>query len=509
MKTRLVSSCASSASPPPASGNRPSAIRRAFAALLALAGSAFSQAAPLTLHDAVRLALEKNQALKVSKVTPEIARANVLAEYGRFDPAITFRRTYGESESPTSLVPTTPLVTGLTKTDDYSLSFGGLTPWGLSYSLIGTAENQRGTANRFTDNYVTFGGVSVTQPLLRGFGFGANLAGLRIAKVDRSIADWQHRANIMNTVTAVIFAYNNLLQARENLRIARLSRELATQLLRQNEARNRVGALSDADVIQARSRAASRDEAILFAEQAARERENDLRQLIGESSFPLHGPTLEIETLEPAQPLAVNVAADLKRALDLRPDYQAARLGISRRRINSALAQNQLLPRLDFVGSYGYSGMDRDFSTARSQVADRDQRAYSAGVVVSLPITFAEGRGRARAAKLAVRQSELDLERLESDIAIDVTAAAGQLETARQRVATSRVALELARQSLSAEEKKVQAGTGSTFFVLNAQEILVQVERSFVGALADERRARANYERELGATLQVQNIVLE
>jgi outer membrane protein len=452
------------------------------------------------------MALQRNQALKVSAFTPDIARANVLAEYGRFDPALTFRRSYSEGEAP---VTTTPLVRTLTQTDDYSLSLGGLTPWGASYSLTATADNQRGTFNRFTDNYVTFGGVSVTQPLLRGFGFGANLAGLRIAKADRSIADWQHRQTVIDTVTGVILVYSSVLQAREGVRIAQLSRDLTAQLVRQNETRNRVGQFSDADVLQARARLAGREENVLIAQRNAADLENQLRLLIGETNFPIDGPPLELEPPPNIVPVAIDAATDLKRAFELRPDYQAARFGIVRRKAASALANNQLLPRVDFVGSYGYSGMDRDFGTARRQVRDQDVRSYSAGVVISVPLTFAEGRGRARAAKLSLRQSETDLVRLEQDIAVDVAAAAGQILTTRQRVIAATNALDLAQKSLDAEQKKFTAGTSSTFLVLQAQEQLAQTQSSHARALADERRALANYDREIGTTLINRNIKVE
>jgi outer membrane protein len=481
------------------------------AGILALiAGFAFvpfvARAAPLTLDDAIRLTLQSNQRLKVSAFTPDIARANVLAEYGRFDPALTFRRSYSESEVP---VFPSPLVTQLTQTDDYSLSLGGVTPWGLSYSLAATANNERGTFNRFTDSYVTFGGVTVTQPLLRGFGFGANLASLRIAKADRGIADWQHRQTVIEAITNIILAYNGLAQARENVVIAELSRDLSAQLVDQNQKRNRIGQISDADVIQARARLASREEQVLFARRAAADVQNQFRQLIGDADLSGNAPPLELEKLAPAAPVTVDVAADLKKALELRPDYQAARLGVARRQVNSALAQNQLLPRVDFVGSYGYSGLDPNFATARRQVRNEDARAYSAGVVVSLPLTFAEGRGRARAAKLSLRQSEADLVRLEQDIAVDVAAAAGQIDTTRQRVAVTRTALDLAQQELAAEQKKLQAGSGRTLDVLIAQEQLASVQSSYARALADERRAVALYDRELGTTLERHRVKLE
>jgi len=464
------------------------------------------QAAPLALDDAVRLALQHNRSLKVSAFSPEIARANLLAESGRFDPALTFRRTYREGETALNLA---PLTRALTQSDDYALSLGGLTPWGLTYSLGATAENQRGSFNRFTDNFVAFGGISVTQPLLRGFGLAANLAGLRIARADRSIADWQHRQTIIETVTHVVIAYTSLAQARENVRIARLSRDLTAQLVEQNEKRNRAGQISDADVIQARARLAARDEQVLVARRFAADTQNQLRQLLGEAAFPPEAPEVEIEPLVPAPPVTIDAAVDLQRAYALRPDFLAARQGVVRHRAAHAAAQHQLLPRVDFIGSYGYTGMDRDFGAARRQVRDQDVRAYSAGVVVSLPLTFAEGRGRARAAQLRVRESEAEQARLEQAIAVEVAAAAGQIETTRQRVASTRTALELARQALEAEQKKLQAGSGRTLDVLTSQEQLALVENSYARALADQRRAHAIYDREIGATLERRQIKVE
>jgi len=463
------------------------------------------RAEPLTLNDAIQLALQKNPRIHVSAFSPQIARANVLQQYGQFDPAITFNRSYSQSDA---LLTVGSSVTQFTQTDNYSLELGGLAPWGLTYSIGGTAVNERGTFNGFAANYVTFGGVTVTQPLLRGFGFGANLAGLRVAKANRAISDWTHKQTVIDTVTNVIAAYNNVLLARDNLRIARFSHDLTAQLLDENEKRNRVGALADADVTQARARLATREEPILFAERAVHDAENQLRAQIGETSFLADGPTLDLAPLPPATPMTISPADDLKEAYAQRPDYQAARLGITKLRATDAQAQNQLLPRVDFVGSYGYNGLDSDFAASRRQVYNEDRTAYSAGVVVSVPLTFAQGRGQARAARLTLRQSEADLVRLEQDIAIAVATAAGQIETTRQRVAATRASLELAQRALDAEQKRYLAGTSRTLDVLTLQEQLVSVEGTQVQALTDERVAHAAYERLLGITLARHQITL-
>src|SRR5262249_26158474 len=151
------------------------------------------------------------------------------------------------------------------------------------------------------------------------------------------------------------------------------------------------------EVTQARARVANREETILILQRRVQDVENQLRLLVGETKFSVNGPALETIELGAAPDLTVDAASDLKKAYDLRPDYQSARLGVAIDRAYLAQAWNQLLPRVDFVGSYGYGGVNRDFRTARDQVRDEDARSFSTGLVVRVPLTFTAERGRARA----------------------------------------------------------------------------------------------------------------
>ncbi len=418
-----------------------------------------------------------------------------------------FARSYGETETPGTI---TPCVRPLTKTDDYSLTLDGLMPWGLVYSIGGNAENQRGTFNNFVDSYATFGGVTVTEPILRGFGFGATLANLRVAKANRGISDWQHRQTVIDTITSVIFVYNNLQQARDIVRIARLSRDNAAQLLDENEKKHKVGDISGTPTSPRPTPASRAARKPSFSRNAASTTsKNQLRQLIGEKNFPLNGPPLATEVLAPAPELAVDLGADLKSAYDQRPDYQAARLGVTINRANNSAAWNALLPRLDFVSTYGYGGLDPNFPAARTQVRSEDARVYSIGMVVSVPLTFAEGRGRARAAKLTLRQSEADLERLQTDIALSVTAAAGQISTTKKRVEVTRAAYKLQQQVLHRSAETVQGRQHHHLLrAAKEQEILAEDQDEYSNALADQRRAAATYDRELGRTLEQYHVTI-
>lgn len=486
----------------------PALRRLACAGLVLAAGVAAAGAEPtLTLDEAIKLALEKNPQIKVQAFGRSIARADLLTAIGKFDPSLNFRRSYSESEAPYGV---NPFIGQIVKSDNYSLTVDGVTPWGLQFSFGGSATNQRGTFinNGSPSAFATYGGVTITQPLLRGFGFSTNFLGVRIARANKSISDWQFRQTAIDTVTSVINAYTNLMFAQEQLRIAERSRELAAGLLDENEKRFKVGSMSESDVTQARARTATRDESILQARQGVSDATNRLRQLMGETTFPIEPNKFNLAAPEDTE-ITVNPRKDLETAYELRPDYQAAKLGLVIRRANDASARNQLLPQVDFIGSYGYNGLDPNFSASRRMVLDRDNHSYSAGIVVSVPFTFAEGRGRARSARLQLHQSEADLSRLEQDIAVAVSHAAGELDTTKKRVAANKAALDLAKQALDGEVKKLRAGTSSTFFVLNLQEQLIFAELSYQGALTDQLRARAAYDQTLGRTLLVHHIELD
>ncbi len=466
----------------------------------------------VTLDEAIQLALAKNYSIQVSALGEPIARANLLTEWGAFDPILSASYEYSEDGSPQSADPfggARP-PSSVVETDTYDVSLSGATPWGTSYRLRANTQNQRGTFNSFADNYYTFAGLQVTQPLLRDFGFSSNFYGVRLARTNRKISVWDYRATVTDVITQVIYSYYDLQLAIANLATASRSRDLAQGLLDENQKRFNAGSLSDADVTAARARVASREEAILVARQSVADQRNYLKQLISDDrSLALLDRDLQIAPPTPLPDVTPAPAADFQHALEFRPDFQQARLDVTRADLTRRYRRNQILPRVDLVGSYGYNGLDTTFGQSWDTVRDREIRSYSIGAVVSVPLTFAEQRGRYRSAKLTHQQTELSLARLEQDILIQVGNAAGQIETTRQRIESTTRFLELAQRNLNDELKKLRAGTGSTFFVLEQQERLSAAEIRQAAAYADHQKALAAYDRILGNTLKRHHVSIE
>jgi len=457
---------------------------------------------PLTLQEAIQRALAHNRQIKVVRFSPEIARARLLGGKGAFDPALTFGREYAREQTPFASGVGAPGL--LTKRDGYRASVEGRTPWGLDYNIgtSWTGERTRGSAGE----YGAYSGITLTQPLLKGAGFDAQLYEIRLLKADTKISEWEFRQVVIDTVTRVIVAYSDLQFAHEYLRVTQRSRDLAAGLIRENEIRVNAGGMSNNQLVQARARAAARGEAVILADRALRDAELRLRHVLGEPIRPDGAALLTLHAAA-ASP-QTNASFDVERAWALRPDFQQARLLVGKKEADLVYARNWLMPRLDVVGGYGFTGAGDTPRDSRRMANEEDFPSYSAGVVFTVPLTFARERGRLRGARLEREQAEEDLERLKQEIALNVSLAAGRLDSVHQRIAATRAAYDLAKEALDDEVKKLRTGASTTFVVLSLQESLLGVEVAMYRAIAEERIAAALYDRETGRTLERHGVSL-
>jgi outer membrane protein TolC len=103
----------------------------------------------------------------------------------------------------------------------------------------------------------------------------------------------------------------------------------------------------------------------------------------------------------------------------------------------------------------------------------------------------------------------INLQRLEQQIVVDVDNAVGTVITSRERIESTLVARQLAVESLTAGEKRLSLGKGTTFEVLELQKKLAQAQFAELQALTDYNNSVSKYERQTGTSLRVHNVVIE
>lgn len=466
---------------------------------------ASGQSLRLDINEAVAMALDRNFSIRIEQLEPDAARETVRGERGAFDPELDIAYRYERQEYGQN-IPDDESALG-------SIEVGSLLPLGTSWQAGLEVNDQTspfgiGISER-TDAVVSFAGITVTQPLLRNFGSAANLAGLRSAE-EAFKASWQgFRLQVMNTVASTVAAYHGLHAASENVRIAEQNRDLALQLLEDNRRRVETGAMAPVDLIQAESEAALREDAVIRAQNQFNRARNALKALIWADPATVLDLELTIDPPDEPDRFTPNISRDVRFALEERPEYLASLSGLAIRRIEAIQLRNQALPQLDLVGSYGRLGIETSLDSSLDEAFSDGQPAYSVGAVVSIPFpNRARSADRARAL-IRQNQSELQLTQLEQDIRLQLADAATQLDADWNRIQATRTARELAEQSLAAENKKLQAGTSSTFIVLRLQGDLALAEIREINALSDYAISLIQYERVRGRILETFNIHLQ
>jgi outer membrane protein TolC len=460
-------------------------------------------------ESAIQAALGKNFTLEVERFQPRIAKEGVTRELGRFDPVFDIKVQRDENAQREIFDAGVRLPTrAVNRLDTFSAGLSGATSIGLTYDLGLGSRNSLGVFNDFANDITTTASLTLRQPLLRGLGPAANLAQVRIARNNVLVSEWALRGRIIDIITSTNFVYNELHFARQNLLVAERSRQLASQLLADNQARVKIGVMSPLDVTQARAEVAAREEGVILAQRTVLDNENLLKQLVTDDIERLLDVRVEIEP--PGSPeFRADVPAGIRDALTLRPDYRQAILDIERRNITLAFTRNAVLPRFDLTGSLSLLGFDDDYGSSLGRISRRGETAWTIGAIVSIPIPNRDARGAANAAKLECAKALVALKELEQKIVVDVDNASGQIITSRERIASTSEASRLAKESLDAGEQRLKAGTGTTFEVLELQKKLVEAEAGELRARSDYNKAVSEYQRQTGTALKVHNVILQ
>ncbi len=451
-------------------------------------GQAQPQVLKLTLRKAIALAIENNLAIKVAEFEPDIADARITAAEGTFDPTLNLGGGHNVTNSSIDE----------TQAGNYYANIAGKSIWGTQYSVGIT-----GTTARYSD-YWSQSGLSLSQPLLRGFGTAVNLASLHIARNNREISEWDFKQEVINVVTETVYFYNQLYSAQRNYEAKKRSRDLALELCKEEEARAEIGVKVALDVITAQAEAASREEAVILAKNDIENNERYLKQLITCDTRTLLFTPVDIEPPPESVTGDLDVDAGVCDALKERPDYQQALVALKTRNINIVTARNSTLPRLDLVASLDLLGVNaRDLAGSMRYWGNgvRNPEDWSIGAVFSVPLGNRAAKGSYKEAKLLKAQALVNLKKLEQSIMVDVAYAAGEVNTAHKRIDSTQEALRLAQESLDAGRKRHDAGKATTYEVLQLQKSMTESEASLINAQADYRKALSEYDRQTGVTL--------
>jgi len=148
------------------------------------------------------------------------------------------------------------------------------------------------------------------------------------------------------------------------------------------------------------------------------------------------------------------------------------------------------------------------FSTAESQIFHNAFPVYAGQLTFSLPLRNRANQADNIHAQLVERQFEAQVQQIKNNAVLDVRNTTIALQQGRAQVESARKARELQQQTFDAEQKKYQLGASTVYNVILTQRDLISAQGAEIRAKANLAEAKANYERAMGRTLEVNNVTI-
>jgi outer membrane protein TolC len=509
---------------------------------------------PISLQDAITLALQNNNDIDSSRIGVQISEFNLRAAQGVYDPNIVSENFFESRSTPTASTiggATNGAVTNRSLTGGFGVN--GFSPWqGGSYSADFSSSRTSTTSQNATLNpqYPSLLNLTYTQPLWRGRTIDNNRRTIEIAKKNLSLSDAQFRQKAIEVIAQVEQAYWDLAYALRNLQVQIDAVKQARLQLESNERLVSKGVLAPIDIIAANAQITTFEQNVYTAQEQVTTTENTLKTLM------LPDRTSEIWTraLVPVSPVDVEVPkvsleTSLSAALTNRQEIAQLRTSAEINKINEKFYRDQTKPQIDLVGNYQAAGLAGSvvprtvvpsaFNLRVNQLSElaglepipintnptsitqnlvggyfkslgnliqQDYPTYNIGVRINLPLgnrTAKANLGRTLAEGTQIENSRAQTEQT---IEADVRNALQTLRSAEARLQAAAATRASAEQLFESEQRQFRAGTSTVFLVFQRQTTLISARANELQAQTDLNKAVSTFQRVIGSTLTANSV---
>jgi outer membrane protein TolC len=441
-----------------------------------------------------------------------------------FDPALTGLLNYSHQStpeiSPASYGADNLLATTMNANAGLTQGFSTGTNAALSFN------NSHNTINSTQVNYSPYVtsnlSLTVTQPLLRGFGRSMNRRYIRIAENQEKIAGLLFQQQLISTVYGVARLYFDLSSLRDNVKVKEEDLQLAEWLKREVASRVEEGILPSIEMTRAGAGLLTARQALINARALLEEQEAVLKSVMfrkGLDDAALRDArVVPTDVLELPKNVGVLDSGKLvEQALTSRPDLLQAGLQAENTRIALEGSRNNLKPELDIVAFALNSGLGGDrnpvaanadlaflggYGGALGQVFRRNYPTYGAGLQLNLPLRNRTAQADAARDEIASRQADIRAEEFRNQARLEVQDAIIAMRRAQASYEAAAEATRLQVESLDAEKARFEEGLTTAFDVGQFQSVLSQARLTELAARGSFAKAKAVLQRATGTLLE-------
>ena len=417
-----------------------SAVLAASCAGIALAQT---QPEPLTLSEAVRLALERNPEVLVAREQLEELKGRITEVRADAYPQVTLQGFGLRLRDPSFL---------------NSASFDKV-PEEFRNALVPQS------ANLFDV------GLSVKQPIYTAGKVGT---AVKLALEGRHEKEEALEAVRQRVAFRVFQAFYDLLLADANLEVVRETYRQREKHLEQVRSRFSLGVATETDVLRSQVNLANTEPERIRAENGVRLARAALNNLI---VVDLDTPT-RIEGKLEYRPWPVASPAEIQaNALEVRPEILVARRLVQEARLLGNLAQAENRLSVDMEGRWGYNVRDPQ------NLFKQDFSRWNITFNFRLPF-YDGGRkaGQVAQANSRLRAAEQNLAQLVNNVKLEIKAAADDMQSSAQAISAAQLNVAQAEKVLQMMQSNYQYGAATTLDVVDSQTALTVARNAVINA---------------------------
>ena len=524
---------------------------------------------PLTVPEAIAMALDNNKDIEVTRENVKIAEFDLKAARGVYEPRFAGQSYYEHAKTPVfSFFGGGPNFSLTQSNIVGNAGVQGLVKTGGGNFSVQMANGRNTTNNVFTSVDPTYSSslqFAYTQPLLRGRAFDQNRRTIEIAKKNLSLTDTQFRQRTIEIITNVQRAYWDLAYALRNLQVQRDGVRDAKAQLEHNKRLVDEGQLAPIDVVAAETQVANFEQQVYDALNVVGQAENTLKNLIA----PNKNDPIWSESLTPVDPVDIDpptttLGDALDAALKNRPELELNQTQAEINQIDQKYFKNQTRPQIDLIASYTLAGAAGNFNpnfvnplgssnsslTLNQAIANLNRitmqdypnlpqiqpvvitqtppipdylvggygsalgnlfanrfPTFRVGLQFNLPL-FGDKTAKAQFGRSLVEGDRLKTQReqLEQNIQVDVRNALQSVRTAEARLRAAAISRENSVKQYESEQRKLDNGQSDVYRVLERQTAVTVARSNELRAQTELNKAIADLQRATGNSLKANNV---
>src|SRR5579864_6167836 len=429
------------------------------------------QSSPITLHQAVSIALEKNPERKAALADTRAASADVREARSFLLPHVAFSETATRGNDPVYVFGSKLRQQQFTTSDFALNALNTPTPFGNFATRFG------GTWNLF-DSFGSWRAVNRAERVKDAIGH-------QLERTDQEI------------IFHVVDSYYGVLLAKKQLEIAEASMKTAQAIQSRSKDRFESGVVVESDLLSAQVRLATRKQEFIRAQNNLALARAQLSTSIGIATENEFEPG---EALEERNLPAMTLEEAEKKAVELRPDLKRIRSEEAAQQASVSIAKSSFGPKVN-----AFAGWEADNPTF---LAGGGGNNWLAGIEVKVNL-FDGGAKKARLSReRAMQEKVAAAKEMATDATrLEVRRAYYELDSAHRQVEVARATIAASQESLRINQNRYDSGLSTITDLLAVEEVAQRSEAEYWEAVYRYYTGYANLELTCG-TLNPQSPVV-